>query len=101
MECVDVVALHIYPDERLVVVKVCSMFCDNNRPSVWVDAGIHGNEWIGPATASYILKELVENSVDHLDMLTNFQWYFLPIFNPDGYAITMSNGKSVSGRNIL
>jgi len=48
---------------------------------------------MGPATLSYVLKELVENSDDYFEMINNYQWFFLPIFNPDGYAITRRNGK--------
>lgn len=30
------------------------------RPGVFIEAGVHGREWIAPATATWILKELVK-----------------------------------------
>lgn len=30
------------------------------RPAVFIEAGVHGREWITPAVATWILKELVK-----------------------------------------
>lgn len=30
------------------------------RPGVFIEAGVHGREWITPAVATWILKELVK-----------------------------------------
>merc|ERR1711862_595548 len=30
-------------------------------PNIWLEAGIHAREWIAPAVATYIVRELVEN----------------------------------------
>ena len=79
-------------DQTMRVVKVCKGGCDN-KPAMWIDAGIHAREWIAPATLSYILMELVENYKNHADLIDKLDWYILPIVNPDGYAFTNSTGR--------
>uniref|UniRef100_A0A182RH96 Peptidase M14 domain-containing protein n=1 Tax=Anopheles funestus TaxID=62324 RepID=A0A182RH96_ANOFN len=67
------------------------------RPAVFVEAGAHGHEWIGPAVATWLLNRLLElpdtlhgnstpptESVD-LKTVQSYDWYVLPVLNPDGY----------------
>ena len=61
---------------------------------MWLDAGLQARDWLGPATLVYLIKELVENRMEHVQLLDKLDWYILPIANPDGYAYTMSNGKT-------
>ncbi|CAK9834108.1 Carboxypeptidase B [Anthophora retusa] len=56
-----------------------------NKPAIFIDAGIHAREWIAPATALYIIDLMVAN---HKSLLTNVDWYILPVLNPDGYEFT-------------
>lgn len=61
------------------------------KPAFWLDAGIHAREWIAPATAVWIINELVtkqETDDEVRDLLNKFDWYILPIANPDGYMYT-------------
>ena len=64
---------------------------------MWLDAGLPASDWLGPATLMYLIKELVEKSADHWDLVTKLDWYILPLANPDGYAFTMSNGNAAFG----
>lgn len=32
-----------------------------NKPGIFIEAGVHGREWITPAVATWILKELVKH----------------------------------------
>lgn len=32
------------------------------RPGVFIEAGVHGREWITPAVATWILKELIKHN---------------------------------------
>ena len=41
-----------------------------------------------------MLKELVENHKDHKDLTNKFDWYFLPIHNPDGYEFSRTGGTA-------
>uniref|UniRef100_T1J515 Zinc carboxypeptidase A 1 n=1 Tax=Strigamia maritima TaxID=126957 RepID=T1J515_STRMM len=60
-----------------------------NKPSIVIDAGIHAREWISPATAIYIIKELLtSNDSSTVQLRNTFDWYVIPVLNPDGYAYT-------------
>lgn len=54
------------------------------NPIILVDAGIHAREWIAPAFALYLLRELIENKT-HEHMIKNVDWFIIPLLNPDGY----------------
>uniref|UniRef100_A0A182MNE1 Peptidase M14 domain-containing protein n=1 Tax=Anopheles culicifacies TaxID=139723 RepID=A0A182MNE1_9DIPT len=67
------------------------------RPAVFVEAGAHGQQWIGPAVATWLLNRLLETpdmsqgnstpSTESVDLKTvqSYDWYILPVLNPDGY----------------
>ncbi|KAI1282080.1 Carboxypeptidase A2 [Halotydeus destructor] len=64
---------------------------NESRPAIWMDAGIHAREWVAPATAIYIINELAtKQETDEVvkAMTTKFDWYILPVANPDGYQYT-------------
>lgn len=60
--------------------------------AIWLDSAIHPREWITAATNAWIAKELVvghKNGHQEIEKLLNhFQWYFLLVFNVDGYHYT-------------
>merc|ERR1712002_649066 len=62
-------------------------------PSVWLEAGIHAREWISPAVASYLVRQLVEEYDSHPDFLDKINWYYLPSANPDGYMYSMEHDR--------
>ncbi|KOC69482.1 Carboxypeptidase B [Habropoda laboriosa] len=62
-----------------------------NKPAIFIDAGIHAREWIAPVTALYIIDQIVAN---HKVLLTNVDWYILPVLNPDGYAFTHGSSSN-------
>ena len=67
----------------------------NAKQALWLDSTIHAREWITTATSAWIVKELVEghkNKVPEVEkLLTDFQLYFLLVFNVDGYQYTHTN----------
>ena len=62
-----------YEGSDMRIVKVCRGGC-GNKPAMWYDGGIHAREWVSPATATYMLKELVENDADHSDLTESLDW---------------------------
>ncbi|CAD5118254.1 DgyrCDS6977 [Dimorphilus gyrociliatus] len=66
------------------------------KRSIWIDAGIHAREWISHATALFIIDRLVDefgNDPEIDDMIRTYDWYILPIVNPDGYEFTWTNDR--------
>ncbi|OAD61119.1 Carboxypeptidase B [Eufriesea mexicana] len=59
-----------------------------NAPALWIDGGIHAREWISPASVTYIINHLVENS-ENLEA----DYYILPVANPDGYEYTFTKDR--------
>lgn len=57
------------------------------NPGIFLEANIHAREWITSATATWILNELLTSSDPAVQNLANnYDWYILPVTNPDGFA---------------
>ncbi|XP_020278332.1 carboxypeptidase B-like [Pseudomyrmex gracilis] len=81
---------HSYEGQPIKMAKVSTgLKKDGERkPAIWIDAGMHGREWIGIAVATYILSQLVERNSTYSKLLDNSDWMILPVANPDGYEYT-------------
>lgn len=69
---------------------------EGSKPVYWLDAGIHAREWIAPATALYLIHTLVTNygtDEEVTRMLDTYDFYILPVFNPDGYDYTWTRNR--------
>ena len=65
-----------------------------NKPGVFLEAGIHAREWIGPATILYMLNELLHSTNAEVRALAeSHDWYIFPVFNPDGYVYTHTTNR--------
>ncbi|XP_031348043.1 carboxypeptidase B-like [Photinus pyralis] len=64
----------------------------SRKPVIFVDAGIHAREWLAPAQALYLIKELVENEANR-HLLEKVDWHILPVFNPDGYEYSHTKAR--------
>ncbi|KAJ8971240.1 hypothetical protein NQ314_000802 [Rhamnusium bicolor] len=71
-----------YEGRDLLAVRISSGGSD--KPIIFIDGGIHGREWIAPATALYIINQLVENP-ENDDLYEEVDWVIIPCLNPDGY----------------
>ena len=67
--------------------------CEKKGIGIWLKSrhsgrltGVHGNEWITTSTLTWMVKQLTENPDRRYDcILEQFDWYFAPVMNPDGY----------------
>ncbi|GMT29157.1 hypothetical protein PFISCL1PPCAC_20454 [Pristionchus fissidentatus] len=86
-----------HENRTMLVVKIGGgQSLDEDAPSVWLDAGIHAREWIAPATAMFIVRELVEGyDVDPKlqAMIDHVPFYILPVMNPDGYEYSRTSDR--------
>lgn len=82
-----------YEEQPVYVLKI-STGGASEKPVILVDAGIHAREWIAPATALYIIQELVENESNR-NLIENVDWHIIPILNPDGYRYSYSNVSKI------
>jgi len=64
----------------------------NPKKKVFVSGGQHAREWIAPATVLYILQSLLADE-EVQPLLDQFQIYFVPSANPDGYAYAWSTDR--------
>jgi len=81
-----------YEERDIHIVKVNS---DNvNLPVIFIDAGIHSQEWIAPAATLYLIERLVKASEKGDQSVKSFQWHIIPLANPDGYAFTRISSEN-------
>ncbi|KAF5275816.1 hypothetical protein FQR65_LT04054, partial [Abscondita terminalis] len=69
-----------YENRTILGVKIS--FKPNNK-IIFIESGIHPREWIGPATVTYILNEILTNQDPEIrNIVTRWNWYFFPFLIP-------------------
>lgn len=54
-----------------------------------MESNIHAREWITSATNSWILNEFLTSEDPEVQAIaSNYDWYFILVANPDGFAYT-------------
>lgn len=61
--------------------------------TIFVDAGTHAREWVGHASALYLMHQLVENSTIAVELTDGLDWVIVPVVNPDGYVYTWDEDR--------
>ncbi|RXG51253.1 Zinc carboxypeptidase [Armadillidium vulgare] len=56
------------------------------KPIIFVEAGMHSREWVGVASALYVINELVKGAGTPFTKFV--EWRIVPVSNPDGYQYT-------------
>ncbi|XP_011698097.1 PREDICTED: zinc carboxypeptidase A 1-like [Wasmannia auropunctata] len=86
-----VVGGRTYEGREIKGVKITS---GEEKPGIFIEGGMHGRDWISPATVMYILHQLLTSkNPDVRYVADNHNWYIFPIFNPDGYAYTFIKNR--------
>lgn len=62
---------------------------NDGRPEVWLQAGLHACEWIGPAVVLRLMDELVRNN----ELRGRATWYLLPVVDAHGYQRTWAGER--------
>ncbi|KAF6037078.1 hypothetical protein EB796_004639 [Bugula neritina] len=77
-----------FEGREMKVIKITSNSSTGNKSAVFVEGGAHAREWISPVFVNNLIyKLIIEYGVDSSVtlMLDNYDWYILPLVNPDGY----------------
>ncbi|XP_077990588.1 carboxypeptidase B-like [Glandiceps talaboti] len=64
---------------------------NSSKKAVWFHGGIHAREWISPAVTMFMTNQLVvdyDTDPDVRKYLDTYDFYILPVMNPDGYEYT-------------
>lgn len=62
------------------------------KPSIFFEATIHGGEWLGATSTTYIINELLTDP-NMANLLARFEWYFLPVLNVDGFSYAWDSNR--------
>ncbi len=79
-----------YEGRDMTLLKI--LRAGDGATNVWVDAGIHAREWIGPAVANYFIDQLV-NGPEGDRYTSEINFHFLLNANPDGYEFSWTEDR--------
>uniref|UniRef100_A0A182WF36 Zinc carboxypeptidase A 1 n=1 Tax=Anopheles minimus TaxID=112268 RepID=A0A182WF36_9DIPT len=98
-----IVAGETYEGRQIRGVKVSYK---QGNPAVFTEGTIHAREWISAATVTWVLNELLTSQDAAVrNIAENYDWYVVPVANPDGYVYTHTTTrlwrKTRSPQNVL
>ncbi|CAF0893378.1 unnamed protein product [Didymodactylos carnosus] len=86
-----------YENRSLLIAKIGILPFNSLRRSIWLDSGIHAREWLSTATVLYTIARLINGTLardNHIrELIDNYDFYFMPVVNPDGYEFTHTGGN--------
>jgi murein tripeptide amidase MpaA len=68
-----------------------------DKPQIYYDGGIHAREWIAPAVVQYIIGQFLSlygTDPTVTKLVDSIEWYFVPVFNADGYDYTWASDRN-------
>lgn len=80
---------HIYRPIYLATLSTNPKNITSEKRAIFLECGIHSNEWITPAFCLYTIKKLIDSGQS--GPLKDFDFYILPLLNPDGYDYSWEN----------
>lgn len=57
-----------------------------------LECGAHSREWLSPAVCLRVIDSLI-NDLDAQPLLEEYEFYILPLINPDGYVYSWSHDR--------
>ncbi|TGJ88477.1 hypothetical protein E0Z10_g311 [Xylaria hypoxylon] len=67
-----------------------------SKPAIYYHGNVHAREWITSMTVEYIAYQLINNYSNDTAVkavLDNYDFYILPIVNPDGFVYTQTTTR--------
>ncbi|ORY68560.1 zinc carboxypeptidase [Pseudomassariella vexata] len=67
-----------------------------SKPAVYLHGTVHAREWVATMVVEYIAYQLVigyENDTTVQSFLSKYDFYILPVVNPDGFVYTQSTDR--------
>lgn len=62
-----------------------------------VEAGMNGHEWVSTVFVTYLIAKLIHaresGSASWRALSKKYNWYMIPVANPDGFAYTYTEVK--------
>ncbi|KAI1104988.1 hypothetical protein F4804DRAFT_351505 [Jackrogersella minutella] len=68
----------------------------DSKPAVFFNGNVHAREWITSMVVEYLLYQIVtgyENDTTVQTSLDNYDFYVLPIVNPDGFVYSQTDNR--------
>ncbi|RYC59006.1 hypothetical protein CHU98_g7211 [Xylaria longipes] len=68
----------------------------DSKPAIFFNGNVHAREWITSVVVEYILYQLVTgygNDTLVQKVLDNYDFYVLPVVNPDGFVYTQTTNR--------
>lgn len=75
-----------YQNRSLKLVKI-SNDGEISNPVIFIDGGMHGQEWTSVAQVLYIIHSIVEKP-ENEKLINGTDWVLIPVVNPDGYVFS-------------
>ncbi|XP_070578455.1 carboxypeptidase B-like isoform X2 [Ptychodera flava] len=84
-----------YEGRELRALKVGSEQSES-KEAIWFHGTLHSREWISPATVMFMTNQLLvdySHDPDVQKYLDTYDFYILPVMNPDGYEYTWTDNR--------
>ena len=80
-----------YEDRDIKAVKISYK---EGNPGIFIESNIHAREWITSATVTWLINEFLTSTAPEVrELAENYDWYILPVVNPDGFNYTKTTNR--------
>lgn len=96
-DCLSLIPVGMSSEGRPLQVLKISSSPYERKPAVWIQGGAHAREYVSPSTVIYLATQLAclcyKENEEVYELLNSFDWYILPILNPDGYEYAQHSDR--------